>query len=107
MNATANLRSRLQALRDEIDVADRELLRLLTQRALLSLEVGRVKVQMSETGRPDGIFNPLRERQVLDNLASWNTGALPQQHVENIWREIFASSRALQGLDVSEEDVRA
>ena len=107
MEATEDLRTRLRALRDEIDVADRELLRLLNQRALLSLEVGRVKAQMSETGRPDRIFNPQRERQVLDNLASWNTGTLPQRHIENIWREIFSSSRALQGMDRPEEDVRA
>jgi len=107
MEATEDLRTRLRALRDEIDVADRELLRLLNQRALLSLEVGRVKAQMSETGNPDSIFNPRRERQVLDNLASWNTGTLPQRHIENIWREIFSSSRALQGMDGPEEDVRA
>ena len=96
MNTTENLRARLHVLRDEIDEADRKLLRLLSQRALLSLEVGRVKAQMSEEGSPGSIFNPQRERQVLDNLASWNTGALPQQHLENIWREIFSSSRALQ-----------
>jgi len=96
MNAIEDWRARLHALRNEIDAADRELLRLLNERALLSLEVGRVKAQMSETGRPDCIFNPQRERQVLDNLASWNTGALPQRHIENIWREIFSASRALQ-----------
>jgi chorismate mutase/prephenate dehydratase len=96
MDALEDLRARLHELRDGIDAADRELLRLLNQRALLSLEVGRVKARMSETGKPGSIFNPQRERQVLDNLASWNTGALPQRHIENIWREIFSSSRALQ-----------
>ncbi|MCL2123548.1 MAG: prephenate dehydratase [Desulfovibrionaceae bacterium] len=96
MNDTEELRARLHVLRDEIDAADRELLRLLNQRALLSLEVGQVKTQMSEAGSPGSIFNPQRERQVLDNLASWNMGALPRQHIENIWREIFSSSRALQ-----------
>jgi len=96
MHTTEELRERLHALRDEIDAADKELLRLLNQRALLSLEVGRVKEQLSEAGSPGSIFNPQRERQVLDNLASWNRGALPQQHIENIWREIFSSSRALQ-----------
>jgi chorismate mutase/prephenate dehydratase len=96
MDATEELRVRLHTLREEIDAADRELLRLLSQRALLSLEVGRVKGQLSEVGSPGDIFNPQRERQVLDNLASWNTGALPRRHIENIWREIFSSSRALQ-----------
>jgi len=96
MDATDDLPARLLALRGEIDATDRELLRLLSQRAQLSLEVGRIKTQLSQTGSPGSIFNPQRERQVLDNLAAWNTGALPRQHIENIWREIFSSSRALQ-----------
>jgi chorismate mutase/prephenate dehydratase len=96
MNITEDLRARLHSLRDEIDAADRELLRLLNQRALLSLKVGQVKAAMSEEKSPGAIFDPQRERQVLDNLASWNTGILPRQHIENIWREIFSSSRALQ-----------
>jgi chorismate mutase/prephenate dehydratase len=104
MNATADLYARLQALRGEIDAADRELLRLLSQRALLSLEVGRIKARMLEEGNEAGIFDPLRERQVLDNLASWNTGALPRKHVEKIWREIFSSSRSLQQLNGSKEE---
>jgi len=96
MNTTGKLCARLHTLRDGIDDADRELLRLLNRRAKLSLEIGRVKSLMSKTDAPDSIFNPQRELQVLDNLASWNTGALPQRHIENIWREIFSSSRALQ-----------
>jgi chorismate mutase/prephenate dehydratase len=107
MNVTEDLRARLHELRDKIDATDREMLRLLTQRALLSLEVGQVKAKLRKTESFGSIFNPQRERQVLDNLASWNTGVLPQQHIENIWREIFSSSRALQILDKPEEDVRA
>ena len=97
MDNTGDWRTRLQALRGDIDASDRELLRLLNQRALLSLEVGRVKAQMSQIGNTGDIFDPQREREVLDNLAIWNTGVLPRQHIENIWREIFSSSRALQG----------
>ena len=96
MNITEEPYTRLHALREEIDASDKELLRLLNQRALLSLELGRVKARISETGKPDNIFNPQRERQVLDNLASWNTGVLPRRHIENIWREILSSSRVLQ-----------
>ena len=104
MDATDDLRARLHALRGEIDTVDRKLLRLLSRRALLSLEVGRVKERMSEEGRPGSILNPRRERQVLDNLASWNTGVLPRQHVETIWREILSSSRALQRPDSPEKE---
>ena len=70
---------------------DRELLALLNRRASLSLEVGRVK---ANTSGP--VFRPQRERQILDNLASENSGPLPEEHLRSIWHEIFASSRTLQ-----------
>ena len=42
------------------------------------------------------VFRPQRERQILDNLASENSGPLPEEHLRSIWHEIFASSRTLQ-----------
>ncbi len=82
---------RLSCIRQEINTVDRELLTLLNRRALLSLEVGRIKAE--DTGI---IFKPLREKEVLDALCAENTGPLPESHLRIVWREIFSSSRALQ-----------
>lgn len=89
--AAAKQSEALQGLRLQIDAVDRELLALLNRRASLSLEVGRVK---ANTSGP--VFRPQRERQILDNLASENSGPLPEEHLRSIWHEIFASSRTLQ-----------
>ena len=89
--AAAKQSEALQGLRFQIDAVDRELLALLNRRASLSLEVGRVK---ANTSGP--VFRPQRERQILDNLASENSGPLPEEHLRSIWHEIFASSRTLQ-----------
>lgn len=67
--AAAKQSEALQGLRLQIDAVDRELLALLNRRASLSLEVGRVK---ANTSGP--VFRPQRERQILDNLASENSG---------------------------------
>lgn len=84
----------LTALRDTIDAVDADLLRLLNQRAALSLAVGRIKAL------EDGvIFRPQREREVLDNLLAQNRqsdGPLKPEHIRAVWREIFSASRALQ-----------
>lgn len=84
-------RERLAEIRTEIDGVDRELLRLLNQRAALSREVGEIKANNT-----DLIFRPLRERELLDALTRENPGQLPDEHLANIWREILSSSRALQ-----------
>lgn len=83
--------TRLKAIRGEIDRIDSELLRLFNERAELSLEVGQIKA-----GEKSAIFKPLRERDMLDNLARANPGPLPEEHLRSIWREILSSSRALQ-----------
>ncbi len=98
---------RLAKVRQEIDRVDQEILRMLNERARLSLEVGSIKAQAkakvqataqnkdtAEAG--DIIFKPEREREVLKNLEKYNDGPLPHAHVSTIWREIFSSSRALQ-----------
>lgn len=82
---------RLENIRDKIDAVDRELLRLLNARAALSREVGQIKAQ--NTGL---IFQPIRERSLLDRLLNENPGQLPNDHLTAIWREILSSSRALQ-----------
>lgn len=82
---------KLTGLRESIDTLDKELLRLLNQRAALSLEVGRIKA-----GSSDLVFKPFREKEVLANLAAANPGPLPETHLRAIYREIFSSSRALQ-----------
>lgn len=83
--------ARLQEIRSEIDAVDGELLRLFNQRAALSREVGQIKAHNT-----DIIFQPLRERELLDKLSLANPGALPDEHLRAIWREILSSSRALQ-----------
>ncbi len=86
----------LAAIRQGIDSIDRELLSLLNRRAELSLAVGRAKAKEGDTNKPEVIFRPQRERQVLEGLTSVNNGPLSDEHIRSIWREIFSASRSLQ-----------
>ncbi len=87
MDQNANL----QRIRSEISRLDREILALLNRRASLSLEVGSIK-----STSQDSVFKPFREQEVLDGLVQENSGPLPEDHLRNIYREIFSSSRSLQ-----------
>jgi chorismate mutase/prephenate dehydratase len=81
----------IETLRRGIRDKDRELVRLLGERARLSVEMGRMK---AETGL--AVFDPVQERRVLDGIASLNEGPLPSEALRHIWREILSASRALQ-----------
>ena len=77
--------------RARIDDLDRQLLKLLNQRAGVALEVGRAK---RETGAP--VHDPEREQEIVEGLIQLNAGPLPAEAVRAIWREILSASRGLQ-----------
>jgi chorismate mutase/prephenate dehydratase len=81
----------LDEWRARIDEIDRQLLRLLNQRAALSLEIGRAK---RESGEP--VLVPEREQEILDELARLNPGPLPAEAIRAIWSEVLSASRCLQ-----------
>jgi chorismate mutase/prephenate dehydratase len=81
----------LDDCRRRIDELDRELLRLLNDRARVSLRVGELK---AGDGAP--IYVPDREAQVFERVEQLNEGPLPDEALRHIWTEILSASRALQ-----------
>ena len=85
----------LKPLRDKIDEIDTQILDLLSRRAKVAQEVGRVKKQ---TDAP--IYRPDRERQVLRRIADRNPGPLHSGDLQKIYREIMSACRALERRNV-------
>lgn len=81
----------LEALRERIDVVDREILGRLNERANLVLEVGRRK-------RDDGaaVYEPSRERRIVDALTERNAGPFPSSGIAPVFREIISATRSLE-----------
>ncbi len=78
-------------LRNNIDKIDEEILRLLTDRGNLALEIRKVKSDNSIN-----VFDPAREREIEKKLTDNNKGPLSDKAVLSVFREIISSSRALQ-----------
>ncbi len=81
----------LDHLRRRIDALNRELLRIVSERAELAAEIGRLK-------KSDGaaVFNPAREREVLERMVAENPGPLGADHIRRIFIEIISACRALE-----------
>jgi chorismate mutase/prephenate dehydratase len=81
----------LAGLRQEIDELDRQIVRLLNQRAEVVIRVGEAK-------HADGtaIYAPHRESAVLKRVAELNTGPMPQRTLQAIYREMMSGSFALE-----------
>ena len=82
---------KLDGLRQDIRNKDREIVRLLNERARISIQIGEVKGQ-------EGIqvYDPVREAKVYNYLQELNPGPLPAAAVKAIFREIISASRDLQ-----------
>ncbi|MGH7815280.1 MAG: prephenate dehydratase [Candidatus Binataceae bacterium] len=81
----------LSDLRERMDALNLELLRTLSRRAETAIEIGHLKHR-------DGgeIYQPARERQVIDQMVAENQGPLTGDQVRRIFVEIISACRALE-----------
>lgn len=82
---------KLDGLRQNIKDKDREIIRLLNERAKISIQIGEVKGQEGIQ-----IYDHAREAKVYNYLQELNSGPLPQGAVQAVFREIISASRNLQ-----------
>jgi len=81
----------LKTLREELRKKDREIVKLLNERAMVSIEIGELK---ESEGRE--AYDPAQEIKVYDCLREMSEGPLSDSALKNIFCEIISSSRALQ-----------
>ena len=77
--------------RKKIDELDRELVRLLNERARCAAEIGRLKHQ---DGLP--ILEPTREQEVLKHALEANAGPLEDEALRRVFRQIVEEVRRLE-----------
>lgn len=79
----------LEAVRERIDAIDRDLQRLLNERADCALAVGRIK--HAEPGdQPPVFYRPEREAQILARIKAENQGPLSDEDLARLFREIIS-----------------
>jgi chorismate mutase/prephenate dehydratase len=80
--------TKLKRKRKGIDLIDRKLLDLLNQRLRIAMKIGRIKKEMGE-----GIYDPRREKEVLERLRTINRGPLRKKDLEKVFRTIMSVCR--------------
>ena len=82
----------LDKLRKKIDIADTQLLELLSDRASLAQQIGKYKKLNQQE-----IYSPSREESLLRSLIQRNNGVLSSKSIRAIYREIMSASLHLEG----------
>lgn len=81
----------IESHRARIDRLNLEILKLVSERARHAVEIGRLK---HSNGGP--VYQPAREREVLEAVIAANPGPLTSEHVRRIFLEIISACRALE-----------
>jgi chorismate mutase len=77
--------------RRKIDEIDRRLVELLNERSRCVVEIGKIK-QVSG----DALYQPDREKQVLDGVVGANPGPLPDAAIRRLFERILDEARSVE-----------
>lgn len=83
----------LDTIREQIDVIDQEIQKLIDNRALLAQEVAKIKLAENPNAE---FYRPERELNVLNKVAERNKGPLTDNTIRFIFREIMSACLALE-----------
>lgn len=83
--------SRLDELRSRLDEINLQLLNLMSKRGAIVKEIGEIK-------KKQGVqkFDPIREREMLEQLVKHNTGPFDDETIRHLFKQIFKASLELQ-----------
>jgi chorismate mutase len=84
-------RAQLSKVRRQIDRLDERLLRLVNQRAMYALAIGRIK-----KARKWPVFDAARETFVLNHVVQANRGPLSPGAVKHIFQSVLTECRRRQ-----------
>ena len=83
--------NRLDELRSRLDEINLQLLNLMSKRGAVVKEIGEIK-------KKQGVqkFDPVREREMLEQLVQHNTGPFDDETIRHLFKQIFKASLELQ-----------
>ena len=90
--------NRIEDLRGRVDEVDRELIRILNERARIVQELVAIK---AEAGKP--LFDPRREEEILRKVAEQNEGPIYDTSMREIFELIL---HRIRDMEVQREEFR-
>ena len=80
--------------RDGIDRIDNEINRLLNERSMHVIEIGKLKKEKDANAN---LHTQGRETAIIERLTKRNTGPFPAEAIRSVYREIMSASLSLEG----------
>ena len=81
----------IEQLRNEIDEIDRKIIDLLNNRTKYAIDLGAIKRKLKIP-----IYMPEREKEVINNVQTHNTGPLSNDAISRLYERIIDESRRME-----------
>jgi chorismate mutase len=85
------MQDNLEPLRKRVNDIDQQIVQLINARAKVCLEIGAIKKTIDKK-----VYDPTRERAVLDLIDEHNAGPLDKGALESIYAAVFSACREIQ-----------
>jgi chorismate mutase len=95
----SDVREAITGFREEIDSLDSQLLAIFNRRALLALEIGRIKRILDLP-----VYDPSREKRIFERMKGDNPGPLDNGAVVRLFERVIDESRRLERIMTHPED---
>jgi chorismate mutase len=82
---------KIEDWRIKIDEVEKELISLINRRAEYALQIGALKRKLNLD-----IFDPNREREILERISQTNPGPIPNDSLINIFKTIIHETREFE-----------
>ncbi len=92
----------IEAWRLKIDELDRQIVALISERALAAQAIGRLKKSSTLP-----VYEPNREAVIFANVRAHNQGPLPDIELTHIYERLIDVMRALQQEELASERAKA
>lgn len=89
----------IAALRARIDSIDARMVALLSERAECALALGHIKRALHMA-----IYQPAREKDVLDHVCRLNTGPLDDEAIRRLFERVIDEARRLERIAAIESE---
>lgn len=85
------MQDNLTKLRERINQLDEQLVELISERAQVAVEIGKTKTSVGSE-----VYDPLRERTVIEKIDALNQGPLDKGAMEEVFTAIITVCREIQ-----------
>ncbi len=80
-------KTKIKELRNEIDDINQDIFKLLSKRAKVAKEIGAIQTNLGMSS-----YDPMREKEMLDNIIANNKGPFSDATVKSLFKSIFQAS---------------